>query len=233
MMIGSVIWLKKIIVSLAVSVILLNLNLAIVQAESSAYSPPKLGQDIFNSDPIQLPPKAKQQTGEEYLINALRGNNPSIWDVVAAEEKMRKNGGFFGYGVNTDYAIVTLMIIGMVAILFYFRHAFRSFGKSTDLARMIQKYNGDYMNPQIVPEIYLYCCKHEFLNPIVSRYKADVGDFASIYLYLLAKCRVSGKGHFIPISTFFFAASLDYVLAKENRLDLEDTLWLRKYFGLL
>ena len=128
----------------------------------------------------------------------------------------------------------TIIIVVGITILFlaFFTNVFQSLGKSTDLARMIQKYKGDYLNPQIIPELYLYCCKHKLLNPIVHRYKANVRDFALIYLYLLAKCRVSYKGHFIPISTFFFAASLDYVLAKKDRLGCDDIFWLKRYFGL-
>lgn len=128
---------------------------------------------------------------------------------------------------------IIIIVGGAVLFLAFFTNVFQSFGKSTDLAKMIQKYKGDYANPRIVPELYQYCHNHKFLNPIVRRYNAGVGDFALIYLYLLARCPVGGKGHFIPISTFFFAASLDYVLARENFLNFDDTLWLRRYFGLI
>lgn len=127
-----------------------------------------------------------------------------------------------------------IIVVGVIVIYLAFcTNVFQSFSKSADLTRMIRKYDGDYMNPQIVIELYQYCYNHEFLNPVVRRYNAKVGDFALIYLYLLSKCRVSGNGHFIPISTFFFAASLDYVLSKKNGLCSEDIFWLRKYFGLL
>ena len=124
-----------------------------------------------------------------------------------------------------------ILVVGAVILyLGFFTNTFRSFGKSADLARMIQKYKGDYMNPQLVGEIYEYCCRHEFLSPIVRKHNADVGSFALIYLTLLAKCPASAKGHFLPISTFFFAASLDYVLSK-NALSDADILWLQRYLG--
>ena len=143
-----------------------------------------------------------------------------------------KEKGFFGYGAGADYVIVFFMIVGAIATLRCLMSALRSFGKSTDLAGMIQKYKGDYANPQIVLELYQYCYNHKLLSPIVRRYNASVGDFSLIYLYLLSHCPAVGKGHFIPISTFFFAASLDYVLAREDFLNFKDTLWLKRYFGL-
>ena len=172
-----------------------------------------------------------QKTGQEIFRDKTRHIDLSLWDTVRASEKAKQNEGFFGYGVTADCVIVSLILVG-IGVLYFFMPVLGSFCKSTDLARMIQRYKGDYLNPQIVPELYLYCCKHKLLSPIVHRYKANVGDFALIYLYLLAKCRVSNKGHFIPISTFFFAASLDYVLAKKDCLGCDDIFWLKRYFGL-
>ena len=145
---------------------------------------------------------------------------------------------FFTFAVvfNSDEksttVLGTIILVVQVAILFltYFTNTFQSFGKSADLARMILKYDGDYMNPQIVHEIYRYCCKHELLSPVVRKHNADIGNFGLVYLLLLASCPVKVKGHFIPISTFFFANSLDYVLSKDFLSD-EDIGWLKRYFG--
>ncbi len=131
---------------------------------------------------------------------------------------------------TTILGTIILIVGAVILYLGFFTNTFRSFAKSTDLARMILKYKGDYMNPQLIGEIYEYCCRHELLSPIVRKHNADIGSFALIYLTLLAKCPTSTKGHFIPISTFFFAASLDYVLSK-NALSDADALWLQRYFG--
>ncbi len=130
-------------------------------------------------------------------------------------------------------AIIVGILVVVGAGIFFFRPAFRSFGKSADLTRMIQKYSGDCMNPQVVPEIYLYCCNNEMLSPIVRKHGATFNDFAAVYILLISSCNVGGKGHFIPISAFFFASSLDYVLSHKNAWYTEDSLWLMKYFGLL
>lgn len=127
-----------------------------------------------------------------------------------------------------------MLIVGIVVFfLYFFTDTFQSFNKTSDLSKMIKKYSDDYMNPQLIHEIYQYCCNNQFLRPVVRKHNAELGDFAMIYLCLMATCKVSGKGHFVPISTFFFAATLDYVLSRNGMLRPEDTFWLKRYFGLL
>ena len=92
------------------------------------------------------------------------------------------------------YVAITVGILVVVgAGIFFLKPAFRSFGKSADLTRMIQKYSGDCMNPQIVPEIYLYCCNNEMLSQIVRKHGATVNDFAAVYILLISSCNVGGK----------------------------------------
>ena len=233
---------KKCVATLCVTVVLI-LNLTPAQAEQWEPSQQQTAQERFRDKISGDFPSIKdimtgeekmsqQQTGKESFMNAMRSGLPSIRDVMTGEEKMRQKG-FFGYGTVADYVIVFFMILGGIVTLCFFISALRSFGKSTDLAKMIQKYKDDYANPRIVLELYQYCYNHKLLSPIIRRYNASVGDFSLIYMYLLSHCPAVGKGHFIPISTFFFAASLDYVLARENFLNFDDTLWLRRYFGLI
>ena len=67
------------------------------------------------------------------------------------------------------YVAITVGILVVVgAGIFFLKPAFRSFGKSADLTRMIQKYSGDCMNPQIV-------------------------DFAAVYILLISSCNVGGR----------------------------------------
>ena len=238
---------KKCVAALCVTVVLI-LNLTPAQAEQWEPNPLKTDQERFREQisPINISPREAQigyekalqnestskQTAQERFRDKISGDFPSIKDVMTGEEKMRQKE-FFGYGTVADYVIVFFMILGGIVTLCFFISALRSFGKSTDLAKMIQKYKDDYANPRIVLELYQYCYNHKLLSPIIRRYNASVGDFSLIYMYLLSHCPAVGKGHFIPISTFFFAASLDYVLARENFLNFDDTLWLRRYFGLI
>ena len=147
---------------------------------------------------------------------------------IAEAERLK---GFFGYGITADYVIVALIVVGIFAAVYFFHKASPSLGKSVDLSKMIQRYRDDYMNPQIVPELYKYCCNHELLSPIVRKHNAQLGNFGWAYLSLLSRCPVKVKGHFIPISAFFFANSLDYVLSKDALSDA-DILWLERYFGV-
>ena len=128
-------------------------------------------------------------------------------------------------------------ILGVIFLLIILKNFFGNFigsslSKSADLTAMINKYNGDYLNPDIVPELYEYCNGNEVLRNVVRKHNATVKDFAVIYIYLISSDTEKRGGHFLPISTFFFGKSLDYALSRKERWLVDDTLWLRKYFGM-
>ncbi len=130
-----------------------------------------------------------------------------------------------------------LMVLGIIFVLIILKNFFGNFigsslSKSADLTAMIKKYEGDYLNPDIVHELYEYCNGNEVLRNVVRKHNATVKDFGIIYIYLISSDSEKQGGHFLPISTFFFGKSLDYALSRKERWLVEDTLWLRKYFGM-
>ena len=133
--------------------------------------------------------------------------------------------------------ITFFAILGVIFLLIILKNFFGNFigsslSKSADLTAMINKYNGDYLNPDIVHELYEYCNGTEVLRNVVRKHNATVKDFAVIYMYLISSDTEKRGGHFLPISTFFFGKSLDYALSRKERWFVDDTLWLRKYFGM-
>lgn len=68
----------------------------------------------------------------------------------------------------------------------------------------------------VVNEIYAFCITHENLNEVVRRHNATLSDFKEIYERLMMFCCIDSGDRFIPVSSFFFARSLDYVLS--NRI---------------
>jgi len=123
-------------------------------------------------------------------------------------------------------------IVIAIVILFVFLNPItqNSLQKSRDLEEIIQRYKNDYLNPTLMQEIYQYCMRHYLLREIVDKHNATIKDFTVIYIYLMSSCPVEKKGHFIPISTFFFASSLDYALSKKNFWTENDTKWILRYF---
>ena len=127
--------------------------------------------------------------------------------------------------------IVLLIIIAIIFLIFFFNPITQySLQKSADLQTFIKKYEGDYLNPNLVKEIYQYCNNSRLLNQIILKHNATIKEFEGIYMYLISNCPIEHKGHFIPISTFFFAQSLDYALSKKLLWTKEDSEWLIRYF---
>ena len=206
---------KKCVAALCVTVVLI-LNLTPAQAEQWEPNPLKTDQERFREQisPINISPREAQIGYEKALQNESTSKQ-------TAQERFRDK-------ISGDFPSIKDVMTGEEKM-----RQKEFFGYGTVADYMIQKYKDDYANPRIVLELYQYCYNHKLLSPIIRRYNASVGDFSLIYMYLLSHCPAVGKGHFIPISTFFFAASLDYVLARENFLNFDDTLWLRRYFGLI
>lgn len=64
--------------------------------------------------------------------------------------------------------------------------------------------------------LYAFCITQEHLKNVVKKHNATLKDFESIYATLEAFCSFDIGKHFIPVATFFFPATLDYVLT--NRI---------------
>ena len=128
-----------------------------------------------------------------------------------------------------------LIVIVIVVILFFVLFMTnplntQSLEKSRDLKAIIEKYNNDYRNPELIGELYRYCVESRMLNHIVDKHRATVNDFAVVYNCLMDNCQVKKNGHFVPISTLFFASSLDYALSHNGLWTKNNSEWILRYF---
>lgn len=125
---------------------------------------------------------------------------------------------------------VIICIILVLAFVMLNPISSSSLEKSRDLKLITEKYSDDYLNPNLLEEIYSYCVKSKMLNHIIEKHNATIKDFSVVYIYLMHSCPVKKHGHFVPVSTFFFASSLDYALSHKNLWTQDDTEWILRYF---
>jgi len=67
----------------------------------------------------------------------------------------------------------------------------------------------------VVNEIYAFCITREYLREVIAKHNATLNDFEKIYNDLMTYCNAESGKMFIPVATFFFASSLEYVLANK------------------
>ena len=106
----------------------------------------------------------------------------------------------------------------MVAALtiFFILEIRRSLRRSKKTVELIDKYWLDKNSPQLIDEMFDFAVKDRRLSKIVEKYNANLDDFAMIYKKLLTWGDFRKYNRFIPITSFFYAGALEYLLSHKN-----------------
>ncbi len=110
---------------------------------------------------------------------------------------------------------VILILLIIISLLFAaeMRHSLR---RSAESYRLIQAYRDDLQNPALIKEIYHYCQQDYKLRRILKKHQVTEADIRSIYQKLLAWGNFH-KGHrFVPITSFFYAYTLKYLVTHKD-----------------
>ena len=145
-----------------------------------------------------------------------------------------------------DVVITLLAIVGLFVVLnfayrwykncskfYYMQSLIKRFEEgSTPEAIMSRLINGEPSTSKTIPhDIYKYCMKDSTSRYICEQHQATAEDFEKIYVTLVIFCPDTIGIFFIPISVFFFYASLDYVLTNKDNLRSEQVSSdLRRFF---
>ena len=113
--------------------------------------------------------------------------------------------------------MTVLIIIFLIALtIFFIIEIRRSLRRSKKTVELIDKYWHDKENPQLIYEMFSFAKGDRRLRKIVKKYNADNEDFATLYKKLLTWGDFRKYNRFIPITSFFYAGALDYLLAHKN-----------------
>lgn len=122
---------------------------------------------------------------------------------------VRKIGGI--YMLNT----LLLIALGLLTALFILQ-MHRSLKRSTLVNSLINEYIDRPNDPALIDTIYAYCTSDWRLRRIMKRYDGTRTDIETLFQKLLVWANFRKGRRFVPISAFFFAGSLAYLLRNKD-----------------
>ena len=125
------------------------------------------------------------------------------------------------------YLMVTALTI------FFIVEIRRILKRSKKTVELMDKYWSDKHNPQLIDEIFDFVSKERRLSKIVKNYDANRDDFAMLYSKLLLWADFRKYNRFIPITSFFYAGALEYLLSHKDDPAKTLTQKMLDYFHIL
>ncbi len=108
----------------------------------------------------------------------------------------------------------------------------RSLRRSTITNRLITEYMDKLQDPALIDEIFTYCQQDWRLRRIMKKYEARQEDFKIIYDKLLLWGNFKKGRRFVPISSFFFTTSLEYLLKNQEGDPKKLTMKMMNFFHI-
>ena len=108
----------------------------------------------------------------------------------------------------------------------------RSLRRSTITNRLITDYMDKLQDPALIDEIFTYCQQDWRLRRIMKKYEARQEDFKIIYDKLLLWGNFKKGRRFVPISSFFFTTSLEYLLKNQEGDPKKLTMKMMNFFHI-
>ncbi|MBR3747795.1 MAG: hypothetical protein IKP64_09335 [Selenomonadaceae bacterium] len=104
-----------------------------------------------------------------------------------------------------------------VALVVYFIFAIRrSMKMSSASVALIEKYEHDKENPQLIEEIFAAINSDVLLSRIVKSHNATTKDIARLHAKLMKWGDFRKYNRYIPITSFFNVRTLEYLLEHKN-----------------
>ena len=108
-----------------------------------------------------------------------------------------------------------VFVLLLLSTLFIFEMK-RSLERSSMTNRLIKRYAGEIPGPErkeLIGLIYDYCARDRKLKKIIKKYQATEEDFMKAYKKLLREADMVKGRRYVPISSFFYVYTLEYILA--------------------
>ena len=126
---------------------------------------------------------------------------------------------------------IAMVFIGILALALIFEE-YRQVRKLNKINYLINTYEHDLENPKLIDEIYAYCQQDWRLRRIVEKNQAQREDFQQLYEKLLLWGNFKKGRRFVPISSFFFTTSLDYLLKNRDGDPKKLTMKMMNFFHI-
>ena len=126
---------------------------------------------------------------------------------------------------------IYLIILFLLAVLFLFemRHSLR---RSSETNRLITKYIDDRQTKELIGEIYRYCLSDFKLRRIMKKYQISPDDIEALYQKLIIWGNFRKGRRFVPISSFFYVYTLEYLIKNKNEDAQKLTMRCMNFFHI-
>ncbi|MBR2216168.1 MAG: hypothetical protein IJ849_10505 [Selenomonadaceae bacterium] len=128
-----------------------------------------------------------------------------------------------------DYILLLLLL---ALILLFVTEMIHSMKRSRVTGRLIKTYFEDSENPKVIDEIYAYCSDDYKLRRLVKKYAVSREDIEKIYQKLLLWGNFKKDRRFVPISSFFYVYSFEYLVKHKNEDAKDLTVKMMNFFRL-
>ena len=128
-----------------------------------------------------------------------------------------------------SYLISILLLLLLAWFIFEMRHSMR---RSSEAVRLISAYIDDLENDRLIEEIHAYCTSDFKLRRIMKRHGAGMEDIRMLYRKLLLWGNFRKYNRFIPITSFFYAYSLNYLFEHRDDDDKKVTMRMLNFFHI-
>lgn len=120
------------------------------------------------------------------------------------------------------------IIVIFIAVVVETVHSLK---RSQTTARLISEY-ADNIREELFEEIYDYCVKDYKLKKIMKKYNGTLEDIKFFHKKLMTWGNIK-KGHrFIPITSFFYAYTLEYLFTHRDDDDKKVTMRMLNFFHI-
>ena len=107
--------------------------------------------------------------------------------------------------------------IALVALVIYFVFAIRRTLKmSRASVALIEKYENDKLNPQLIEDIFNAINKDALLKRILKQHNATQKDISRLHAKLMKWGDFRKYNRYVPITSFFNVHTLEYLLEHKN-----------------
>ena len=104
-----------------------------------------------------------------------------------------------------------------VVLIIYFVFAIRrSMRMSNASVALIEKYENDKFNPQLIDEIFAAISDDVLLKRILKRHNASRRDISKLHAKLMKWGDFRKHNRYVPITSFFNVHTLEYLLEHKN-----------------
>ena len=136
-------------------------------------------------------------------------------------------------GIGGIHMLNTILLIslGLLTALFILQMR-RSLKRSTLVNSLINEYIDRPDDPALIDAIYAYCTSDWRLRRIMRRYGGTRTDIEMLFQKLLIWANFKKGRRFVPISSFFFAGSLAYLLRNKDAEPKKLTMKMMNFFHI-